>query len=136
VSRGKTEWFVNNAKAEDPLYPELLFELVYVRPDYAEKNPETVRKVLRSMVKAAQWIHKATPEDHLKVLKPRFEAVENNVLLDSVKTVIAGIPTDGCITDGQVANVVKFLQRVNMLKGDVPASAVVDNSFLPAACKK
>jgi ABC-type nitrate/sulfonate/bicarbonate transport system substrate-binding protein len=127
---------VNNAKAEDPLFPELLFELVYVRPDYAEKNPETVRKVLRAMVKAAGWIHKASDEDHIKLLKPRFEAVENSVLLDSVKTVIAGIPADGCITDGQISNVVKFLQRVDMLKTNVPASAVVDNSFLPGACKK
>lgn len=136
VSRGKSEWFVNNAKAEDPLFPELLFELVYVRPDYAEKNPETVRKVLRAMVKASQWIHKAKPEEHLKILKPRFEAVENDVLLESVKTVLAGIPMDGCITDGQIDNVVKFLQRVNMLKKDIPASAVVDNSFLPGSCKK
>lgn len=135
VSRGKSEWFVNNAKGEDPLFPEMLFETVYVRPDYIKSNPATIRKVLGAMVKAEQWIHRATPDEHLSVLKPRFEAVDGPVLIAAADTVKAGVPMDGCVTDGQIDAVVKFLQRTDMLKTTVPASAVVDNSFLPAPCK-
>jgi|GEM_PF-359512 len=134
VSRGQSEWFVNNALGEDSLFPELLFELVYVRPDYAEENPETVRGVLRALVAANEWIMQATPEEHLSVAKPLFPELEDAVLLEAIETVKAGITVDGCISDAQVDNAVAFLRRVEMLKTDIPASAVVDNSFLPSAC--
>lgn len=134
VSRGKSEWFVNNALAEDALFPELLFELVYVRPDYAAENPETVRRVLRALVAANEWIMQATPEEHLEVTKPLFPELEDAVLLEAIETVKAGITVDGCISDAQVANAVSFLRRVEVLNTDIPASAVVDNSFLPSAC--
>lgn len=135
IARGKSEWFVNNSIGEDPLFPELLFETVYVRPDYAKTNADTVRKVLNAMVKAQQWILKATPEEHLALLKPRFESVENDVILASVNNAKTGMNGTGCITPGQVEGVVKFLQRTEMMKTNVPASAVADNSFLPAPCK-
>jgi NitT/TauT family transport system substrate-binding protein len=134
IARGKSEWFVNNSVGEDPLFPELLFETVYVRPEYAKTNADTVRKVLNAMVKASQWILKATPEEHLALLKPRFESVEDDVILASVNNAKNGITATGCITPGQVEGVVKFLQRTEMMKGTVPASAVADNSFLPSPC--
>jgi len=134
VSRGQSEWFVNNALAEDPLFPELLFELVYVRPDYAEQNPETVRGVLRALVNANEWIMQASPEEHLEVVKPLFPELEDDVLLEAIETVKAGITVDGCISDAQVENAVAFLRRVDMLQTEVPPSAVIDNSFLPHDC--
>lgn len=134
VSRSKSEWFVNNALAEDALFPELLFELVYVRPDFAAENPETVRRVLRALVAANEWIMQATPEEHLEVTKPLFPELDDAVLLEAIETVKAGITVDGCISDTQVESAVAFLKRVEVLNAEIPASAVVDNSFLPGGC--
>ena len=36
--------FTHNSVGADPEYDNFLFELLYVRPDYAKQNPETVRK--------------------------------------------------------------------------------------------
>jgi hypothetical protein len=54
-------------------------------------------------------------------------------VIAAADTVKAGVPMDGCITDGQIDAVVKFLQRTDMLKTIVPASAVVNESALPIA---
>jgi NitT/TauT family transport system substrate-binding protein len=134
VSRGKSVWFVNNSQNEDKAFSEFLFELVYVRPDYAKDNPEMVRKVLRALVKGNEWIMNATPEQHLEVLKKRFEAVDTKVLLDSVSNVRSAIIPSGCITPRAVQAAVEFMQRVEQLKNDVPFNAVADNSFLPGKC--
>lgn len=135
VSRGKSVWFVNNAQDEDKAFSEFLFELVYVLPDYAKKNPETVRKVLRALVKGNEWIMNATPEQHLEVLKKRFETVDTKVLLDSMSNVRSAIIPSGCITPRAVQAAVEFMQRVEQLKKNVPFNAVADNSFLPGKCK-
>lgn len=135
VSRGKAVWFVNNSTEEDKALSEFLFELVYVRPDYAKENPETVRKVLRALVRANQWILNATPEQHLQVLKKRFEAVDSKVLLDSMSNVRAAIIPSGCITPRSLQAAADFMKRVDQLKKNVPFNAVVDNSFLPGPCK-
>lgn len=135
VSRGKSVWFVNNTTDEDKSYAEFLFELVYVRPDYAKQNGETVRKVLRALVRANEWILAASPNDHLGVLKKRFEAVDTKVLLDSMANVRAAIIPSGCITPRALQAAVEFMKRVEQLTKDVPFNAVVDNSFLPKPCK-
>jgi NitT/TauT family transport system substrate-binding protein len=135
VSRGKSVWFVNNATDEDKAFSEFLFELVYVRPDYAKENPETVRKVLRALVRGNEWIIKATPEQHLEVLKKRFETVDTKVLLDSMNNVRSSIIPSGCITPRALQAAADFMKRVDQLKKSVPFNAVVDNSFLPGPCK-
>lgn len=135
VSRGKSVWFVNNALDEDKAFSDFLFELVYVLPEYAKQNPETVRKVLRALVKGNEWIMNATPQQHLEVLKKRFEAVDTKVLLDSMANVRAAIVPSGCISPRSLQAAADFMKRVDQLKKDVPFSAVVDNSFLPGPCK-
>lgn len=135
VSRGKSVWFVNNAQDEDKAFSEFLFELVYVRPDYAKENPETVRKVLKALVRGNEWILQASPQQHLEVLKKRFEAVDTKVLLDSMANVRAAIIPSGCVTPRSVEAAVQFMKRVDQLKKDVPFAAVADNSFLPGPCK-
>jgi NitT/TauT family transport system substrate-binding protein len=135
VSRGKSVWLANNALSEDKAFSEFLFELVYVLPEYAKQNPETVRKVLRALVKGNEWIMNATPQQHLEVLKKRFETVDTKVLLDSMANVRAAIIPSGCISPKSLQAAADFMKRVDQLKKDVPFNAVVDNSFLPGPCK-
>lgn len=135
VFRGKSILFVNNALDEDKAFSEFLFELVYVRPDYAKENPETVRKVLRALVRGSEWIISASPQEHLDLLKKRYETVDTKVLLDSMTTVRAAILPSGCVTPKAVQSAADFMKRVDQLKRDVPFAAIVDNSFLPKPCR-
>ena len=49
VKRGKAIMFTHNSIGRDPAYDDFLFELLYVRPDYAKANPDTVRTACHAM---------------------------------------------------------------------------------------
>lgn len=132
VERGKSMVFINNPRGEDPLLREFLFELLYVRPEFAQKNPDTVRRVVHALVNANRWIQKASDADHLALLKPRFPGMDDVILLKAVHNSIAAIEPSGRISPQALAAAVKFLRDLEMLDRDVPFGAVVDNSFLPA----
>lgn len=135
VARGNALVFINHPQGEDPALKEFLFELLYVRPDYAEKNPETVKKVVKALVDANQWIQTAKIEDHLEILRKRFPGIEDAILIESIKNTIAAIEPSGCITPAALSSAVKFMRDVGAINNDVPFNAVVDNSF-NQACKK
>ncbi|MBA2672613.1 ABC transporter substrate-binding protein [Ramlibacter sp.] len=131
VERGKSLVFINNPRGEDQQLREFLFELLYVRPDFAQKNPEQVRRVVKALVAANQWIQRATDAEHLALLKPRFPGMDDAVLLKAVHNSVAAIEPSGRITPAALASAVKFLRDLQLLDRDVPFDAVVDNSFLP-----
>lgn len=131
VQRGKSVWYINNTRGEDPTYSEFLFQLLYVRPEYAKEHPEIVRKVVASLLEASRWIAKASDEDLLRVAKKRFGAVPDATLQEAIANVRPAFTADGRITQQQVEAAVKFLQATDMMTGTVPWQAVSDNSFLP-----
>lgn len=131
VKRGKSVWFVNNTRGEDKTYSEFLFQLLYVRPEYAKKNPEVVRKMVASLLRANQWIAKATSAELLPILKKRFGAVDDATLIEALENVRPAFTQDGVITQKSVEAAVAFLNATDMLKGNVPWQAVTDGSFLP-----
>ena len=50
VKRGKAIMFTHNSTGKDPAYDDFLFELLYVRPDFAKANPDTVRAFCRALL--------------------------------------------------------------------------------------
>jgi len=131
VKRGKAVWFVNNTRGEDPKYNEFLFELLYVRPDYAKANPETVRNVVASLADANRWIANASNEQLLAAAKRRFQGIDDETLMAAIENVKPAFSKTGQVTARSVEAAVAFLKSTDMLTGDVSAQAVSDNSFLP-----
>jgi NitT/TauT family transport system substrate-binding protein len=132
VSRGKSVWFVNNTAGDDAYYNDFLFVLTYVRPDYAEQNPDTVKAFVASLLKANQWIANAADEDLLAEVRARFEGVPDEVLREAMANMRGAYSQTGQITEASVSAAAKFLRDTDMLEGDVPWDAVSDNSYLPA----
>jgi NitT/TauT family transport system substrate-binding protein len=52
VKRGKAIMFTHNSVGKDPTYDDFLFELLYVRPDFAKANPDAVRAFCRALLSA------------------------------------------------------------------------------------
>ena len=57
VKRGKAIMFTHNSIGKDPAYDDFLFELLYVRPDYAKANSDTVRAFSRALLAAIPAPH-------------------------------------------------------------------------------
>lgn len=131
VARGSALVFINNPQGEDPTLNEFLFELLYVRPDYAAKNPDMVRRMVKALVDANKWIISASDQDHLAILQKRFTGIEDAILIESARNTVAAIKPSGRITRQALESAVEFLKGVGSIEQDVPFEAVVDNSFFP-----
>jgi NitT/TauT family transport system substrate-binding protein len=132
VNRGNSIMWVNNTKGEDPEFSEFLMEVLYVRPDYAHKNPQTVRRVAAALVDALQFIAKAPDPEHLPILRKNFSGVPDEVLLESLSNTRHAVDPSGRISKNSVDAHVKFLKSAGLLKNDIPWEAVVSNEYLPA----
>ncbi len=131
VQRGKSVWFINNTRGEDPTYKEFLFQLLYVKPEYAKQHGEIVRRMVASLVEANRWIASAPKDKLLPVAKAKFEAVADDTLWSALENVRPAYSQSGLITEKAVKAAVDFLKATDMLTGEVPWTAVSDNSYLP-----
>ncbi len=131
ISRGTAISWVNNTIGEDPEFKEFLMEVLYVRPEYAEKNPDAVRRVVAAMVDAMKFIVEGPDAEHLPVLQKRFGGVPDNVLLASLKNTRAAIEPSGRISKQSVEAHAQFLKQAGLLQKDIPWDALVTNEYLP-----
>src|ERR1044072_2053979 len=86
VERGKAVMFTYNSLGKDPAYDDFLFELLYVRPDYAKQNPDTVRAFCRALLAAIADIRDTPSQDQLPLLRARFSGVEDAMLVRILDT--------------------------------------------------
>lgn len=131
VRRGKAIMYTYNSKGADPAYDNFLFELLYVRPDYAKQNPEIVRKVTRALVQAIADIRDTPAKDQLPLLKKRFSGVDDEVLVSVLETFKPIFPRDGRITEESLEKANKFLVGSGAVKSGAPFKAVATDAYLP-----
>jgi ABC-type nitrate/sulfonate/bicarbonate transport system substrate-binding protein len=109
VKRGKAIMFTYNSLGKDPAYDDFLFELLYVRPDYAKQNPDIVRAFCRALLAAIADIRDTPAKDQLPLLRQRFTGVEDDMLvqvLDNLKPIFR---RDGKVTPESLEKATKFL---------------------------
>lgn len=131
VHRGKAIMWINNTRAQDPEFTEFLMETLYVRPDWARQNADTVRAVARALVKALRFIADGPESEHMEILKARFKAVPDDVLKASLVNTRSAVDPTGRINQKGVDANVKFLKEAGLLKSDIPWTAVTTNEYLP-----
>jgi ABC-type nitrate/sulfonate/bicarbonate transport system substrate-binding protein len=131
VARGFGLMIVDNAAGEDPDFAEFMMNSVIVHPDYLRQNPETVRKVVRALVKANAWMLDHPAEQAVASMKPFLGSLDDKVILNGLQKVRAGIPRDGRITERAVALTEDFLLKIGALKARIPYDKLVSNDFLP-----
>ena len=131
VARGFGLMIVDNAAGEDPDFAEFMMNAVIVHPDYLKQNPETVRKVIRALVRANGWMLDHSAEDAVTSMKPFLGKIEDKVILDGVRKTRLGIPRDGRITERAVMLTEDFMMKIGALKHRIPYATLVTNEYLP-----
>ncbi|HYL80934.1 MAG TPA: ABC transporter substrate-binding protein, partial [Candidatus Acidoferrum sp.] len=102
VAQGKAILLVDNARGEDPAFPEFLMGNLVARRDYLERNPGTVRKMVLAMYRANRWALANPPEAVADVLQPFLSRIEPSALLTGVKAVLPAITPHGKTTERAV----------------------------------
>jgi len=123
VLRGFGLMIVDNAAGEDPD--------IIVHPDYAKAHPETVRKIVRALVRANRWLADNPAEAAVASMKPFLGRLGDDIILAGLRKVRQGIPRDGRITERASKLTQDFMMRIGALKAPVPYEAFVTHDFLP-----
>ncbi len=131
VSRGNAIWFLNNTAGQDPEMAEFLHAVLYVRPDYAREKPETVRKMVRAIVRASNWIVQSSPEEVAEAIRPFFTRLEPAIYLSAVRNVKQAVAPDGRMSEAGSDNYQKLLLETGGLKAKVPYGGVFTTEYLP-----
>ena len=108
-----------------------MMEVLLVRPDYAKKNPETVRKVVRALLKANNWINKHTAEEIREKIQIYFAKTDKRLLRTSIAAVKNAVSLDGIVTQRAVDITQNLLIAAGKLKKAFPRSVLVSDEYLP-----
>jgi len=131
VKRGKAIMFTHNSLGKDPAYENFLFELLYVRPDYAKQNPQIVQAVVRSLLTAIADIRDTPASSQLPLLRQRFSGVDDDVLVKALETMKPMFPRDGRVTPESLEKATKFLIDSGAIKNGAPWKDVATYDYLP-----
>jgi NitT/TauT family transport system substrate-binding protein len=131
VKRGKAIMFTYNSLGKDPAYDDFLFELLYVRPDYAKQNPELVRSFCRALLAAIADIRDTPAKDQLPLLRNRFSGVEDDMLLGVLETFRPMFRRDGKVTPASLDKAIKFMLDTGAIKSGAPWDQIATYEFLP-----
>ena len=131
VFRGGAIPFITNSAGEDPKMDQFMMEVLLVRPDYAKKNPETVRKVVRALLRANKWISTRTAEQIREKIQIYFAKTDKRLLRASVEAVKKAVSLDGKVTQRAVDITQNLLVAAGKLKKPFPRSVLVSDDFLP-----
>ena len=131
VSRGKAVMFTNNINGGDPTYNNFLFELLYVRPEFAKSDADTVRRMIRGFIDAIAFIHDGPDADHMAVLKKNFSGAPDDMLLAAMKNMRPIFTRDARITEESVNKAGRFMLQTGVVSTVPVWTAVASNEFLP-----
>jgi ABC-type nitrate/sulfonate/bicarbonate transport system substrate-binding protein len=130
VHRGFATILINNATGEDPNLREFMMESLYVTPAYAEKNPQTVRRMVRALLKANRWVKEQPAATVADAIKGKFGGLPAPVLTAAVGLIQQGVVTDGMISEEAVKMTQDLLAQGGVLKQRFTRDALFTDRFL------
>ncbi len=131
VRRGHAILFIDNARGEDPNLSEFMMVCLVTRPDLAKERAEMVRKTVRALVRANQWMLAHTAEEVRDALRGFLPKVEPEVLLGSIQALRPAISPDGRISERSVKATQDVMEAGGFLTERVPYEKIVSAEFLP-----
>jgi len=131
IKSGDATSLVANTKGEYPKLNSFQQAVLLVRPEYAKKHPETVRRVVAAMVRGSRWVAKNDAKDVAKVVAKFFKNAPPDVLLSTVETIKAAVIPDGRMALDGLKRVEEVYRANGVVKKPVPWDRLVTNEFLP-----
>lgn len=109
-----------------------------VKPEFAQKNPNTVQALVTAFVRALQWIDKATPEQIADVMPPEYAAGNRKLYIDIIAKSKAMYPPDGRVNKAGAENALRVLAAFDTSVGNtkIDLAATYTDVFVDKALGK
>lgn len=113
--------------------------VIYLTPEFINKNPNTVQAVVNAMVRANRWIAKATPQQIVDLMPDEYKAGNPSLYKEGLLKNMIGYSEDGLMTMKAAQNVYKVLEQFEpsvKAAGKMDLSQTFDNSFAQKAAAR
>ena len=130
VRRGAAIMLVHNFAGEDPNLRGFLQQTLVVLPAYAQRQPDVVRRMVRSFVEAEQWIGTRPPAELAEIAHPFMPAIDRSLLATTIAAGLSGFVSPRIAQSGFDKNQ-ELLMAAGVLKEMVPWTQLATNDFLP-----
>ena len=131
IKSGDAISLVANTKGEYPKLNTFQQAVLLVRPEYAKKNPETVRHVVAALVHGSRWVVENNAKEVARVVAKFLKNAPPDVLLSTVETIKAAVIPDGRMSFDGLKGVEEVYRANGVVKKPVPWDRLVTNEFLP-----
>lgn len=115
-------------------YPDFALTGIVALPEYTDKNPETIQKLVNAIQKADTFI-RHNPEEAGRILSQKFSGVSEGVAIEALKNIIEAnvIPADMMVSENGWNIATQLRKDAGDLKGDAPFATYVTNEFAQKA---
>jgi NitT/TauT family transport system substrate-binding protein len=131
IKSGDAISLVANTKGEYPKLNTFQQAVLLVRPEYAKKNPETVRHVVAALVHGSRWVVENNAKEVARVVAKFLKNAPPDVLLSTVETIKTAVIADGRMSFDGLKGVEEVYRANGVVKKPVPWDRLVTNEFLP-----
>ncbi|MBI2080239.1 MAG: ABC transporter substrate-binding protein [candidate division NC10 bacterium] len=132
VDRGAAVLLVNLARGEDPELGEFLLASLLVRPDFAGREPDTVRRTVRALLRGSRFIADRSPEEIVAVLEGTgLNKFPRGVLQAAVTSLKGAFPPHGRLSQRALDVTQRLLREAGRLRRSFTLLEVYTPAFLP-----
>jgi NitT/TauT family transport system substrate-binding protein len=113
--------------------------VIYITDEFIKKNPNTVQAVVNAMVRADQWIAKATPQEIVDLMPNEFKAGNPSLYKEALLKNMIGFSENGEMSMKAAENVYKVLRQFEpsvIAAGKIDLNTTFDNSYVKKAQAK
>jgi ABC-type nitrate/sulfonate/bicarbonate transport system substrate-binding protein len=131
VARGEAISLINYAKGEDAALSEFLMGALLVRAEFAERQGEQVRQVIRALYQAVRWALANPAAKVGEALHPYAGRADLRETVEGVKAILPALNPHGRITARAFATTTEIVEKAGALRRRVRFEELVTNQFLP-----
>ncbi len=131
VVRGEAISLVNFAKGEDAALSEFLMGALLVRAEFAERQGEKVRQVVRALYQAVRWALTNPAAKVAEALHPVTGRADPRETAEGVKAILPALNPHGRITERAFTATMEVVEKAGLLRRRVRFEEMVTNQFLP-----
>jgi len=111
--------------------------VLYLRPEFAEKNPKTVQALVNAFYKGLQWLAKASPEEVTAIVPESYYLGDREMYSQAVASSLPTYSRTGRITEEGMKGASALLSfDQNLDLGKLDLSKTVDSRFIDKAAGK
>jgi NitT/TauT family transport system substrate-binding protein len=131
VHNGTGVMLFNNSAGEIPELREFLGLALVTTKEYAQKNPDVVRRMNRAILRANAWVLSHTPAETAQILQKYIPGIQPEVMTAVVQNNLRAIPRDGKMRPESILVPQRMQVEVGIVKDVVDWEVFATNAYLP-----